>query len=108
MKQKALILIPILSIMLLMSEFTWANPNACDDYLARHYKKDIVIELFNEAGQKVMAFFVYECWPSRYSALQELDANNTSVAIESLVLQHSGWERDMAVTEPTEPSFNTP
>jgi hypothetical protein len=23
-------------------------------------------------------------------------------------LQHDGWERDLEVTEPTEPSFNVP
>lgn len=72
------------------------------------FRKDIVIELYNEAGQLAMAFNVYRCWPSRYSALEGLDANSPDVAIESMVLEHEGWERDYAVAEPTEPSFSEP
>ncbi len=69
------------------------------------FRKDIVIELLNEAGQPVMAFRVFRCWPSAYVALGGLDANDTCVAFESLTLEHEGWERDAAVAEPEEPSF---
>jgi phage tail-like protein len=55
-----------------------------------------------------MAFRVYRCWPSEYVALSELNANDNSVAFESITLQHEGWERDYEVTEPTEPSFTEP
>jgi phage tail-like protein len=72
----------------------------------KDFRKDIIIDLFNEAGQKVLSYKVYRCWPSRYSAINELDANNTDVAIESIVLEHEGWERDQAVVEPAEPSFD--
>ncbi len=72
----------------------------------KDFRKDIVVELQNEAGQVVMAFKVYRCWPSEYIALGDLDANETSTAIESMTLQHEGWERDQAVTEPAEPSFS--
>jgi phage tail-like protein len=72
------------------------------------YQKDIIIDLLNEAGQLVISFKVYRCWPSRYSALQGLMANSPAVAIESLVLEHEGWERDFSVTEPVEPSFTEP
>ena len=75
----------------------------------KDFRKDIRIELYNEAGQLVMAFTVYRCWPSEYVALSDLNANGeASVAIESLTLQNEGWERDTSVTEPTEPSFNVP
>jgi len=74
----------------------------------KDFRKDIMIDLYNEAGQLVMSFKVYRCWPSRYSALQELDANNPDIAIESIILEHEGWERDYAVTEPVEPSFTEP
>ncbi len=67
------------------------------------FRKDIVIELLNEAGQVVKAYLVYRCWPSEYQALLDLDANASEVAIEMLVLQHEGWERDESVTEPAEP-----
>lgn len=72
------------------------------------FRKDIVVELYNEAGQLVMAFKIFRCWPSKYTALQELDANDTGIAVESMVLQHEGWKRDYEVTEPTEPSFTEP
>jgi phage tail-like protein len=68
-----------------------------------NFRKDIIIELLNEAGQVVKAYLVYRCWPSEYQALPDLDANATEVAIEKLVLQHEGWERDQSVTEPSEP-----
>jgi phage tail-like protein len=70
--------------------------------LAR-FRKDIVIELLNEAGQLVKAYHVYRCWPSEYQALPQLEANAPEVAIEKLVLQNEGWERDESVTEPVEP-----
>jgi phage tail-like protein len=69
----------------------------------RNFRKDITIELFNEAGQLVMAWRVYRCWPSKYSPLSEFDANSTQVAIESMVLEHEGWERDTNIPEPVEP-----
>lgn len=67
-----------------------------------NFRKDVIIELMNEQGQKVKAYNVHRCWVSEYTALPELDANGNAVAIESLVLQNEGWERDEAVTEPTE------
>jgi phage tail-like protein len=73
------------------------------------FRKDIVIQLFNEAGQLVMAFRVYRCWPSEYVALSDLNANGDgAVAIESMVLQNEGWERDYEVEEPSEPLFDEP
>lgn len=69
------------------------------------FRKDVVIELYNEAGQLAKAYRVYRCWVSEYQALPELDASANAVAIEMLKLENEGWERDMAVTEPTEPSL---
>jgi phage tail-like protein len=74
----------------------------------RDFRKDIGIELMNEAGQIVMAFRVFRCWPSEYTALGELEANEGAVAFESLTLEHEGWERDREVKEPEEPSFTEP
>jgi len=69
------------------------------------FRKDIIIEMYNEAGQLALSYKVYRCWVSEYQALPELDASANAVAIETLTLQNEGWERDTAVTEPTEPSF---
>lgn len=67
-----------------------------------HYRKDIVIELLNEQGVVALRYNVYRCWISDYQALPELDAGSCGVAIERIVLQHEGWERDASVPEPKE------
>jgi phage tail-like protein len=72
------------------------------------FRKDIIIEMYNEAGQKVIAYNVYRCWVSEFQALPELDASGNAVAIQTLTLQNEGWERDYEVVEPTEPSFTEP
>ena len=72
------------------------------------FRKDIIIEVYNEAGQLALAYKVYRCWPSEYTALPELDASANAVAIQSLTLKNEGWERDYDVTEPSEPSFTEP
>jgi len=68
----------------------------------KNFRKDITIELLNEQGQVAKAYKVYRCWVSSYQALPDLDANANAVAIESMVLQNEGWERDMEVPEPTQ------
>ena len=72
----------------------------------KDFRKDLIIELYNEAGQLVKAYLVYRCWVSEYQALPELDANANEVAIEQITIENEGWERDRAVTEPTEPSLS--
>ncbi|HVU66740.1 MAG TPA: phage tail protein [Ktedonobacteraceae bacterium] len=66
------------------------------------FRKDITIELYNEAGQKVIAYHVFRCWVSEYTALPELDASANAVAIQSIKLENEGWERDTSVLEPDE------
>jgi len=68
----------------------------------RDYRKDIAIELLNHQGVIVMAFKVYRCWVSEYQALSDLETVAGCPAIERLVLQHEGWERDTSVSEPHE------
>lgn len=70
-----------------------------------NFRKDILIELYNDAGQKVLAYKVYRCWPSECQMLSELDANANAVAIEHLKLENEGWELDEGVTEPREPDL---
>jgi phage tail-like protein len=74
----------------------------------RDFRKDIIIELMNEAGQVAIAYRVFRCWVSEFTALPDLDASANAIAIQSIQLQNEGWERDTAVTEPTEPSFLEP
>lgn len=74
----------------------------------KDFRKEIRIELLNEAGQVVIAYNVFRCWVSEYNAMPELDANANAVAIQSIKLENEGWERDYDVPEPTEPSFTEP
>jgi phage tail-like protein len=69
------------------------------------FRKDIILDVFNEAGQKVISYKIYRCWVSEYQALPDLDANANAVAIEHLKLENEGWDRDLAVVEPAEPTL---
>lgn len=71
------------------------------------FRKDIIIELYNEAGTKVIAYKVYRCWVSEYTAMPELDAGANAVAIQSIKLECEGWERDTSVVEPREPTLTS-
>lgn len=72
------------------------------------FRKDISIEVYNEAGQKVLQYNLFRCWVSDYQALPDLDANANAVAIQTIKLELEAWERDTSVTEPAEPSFTEP
>ena len=71
----------------------------------RDFRKDLIIEMYNEAGQVVLAYKVYRCWVSEYQSLPDLDANANAVAIQHLKLEHEGFERDVEVPEPSEPTL---
>jgi len=68
----------------------------------KDFRKDIIINLLNGQGNVVKSFKVYRCWVSEYQVLPDLDANGNAIAIESIILQNEGWERDMSVEEPNE------
>jgi phage tail-like protein len=74
----------------------------------KDFRKDIVIQVLNEAGQVALAYKVYRAFPSEYQVLGELDANANAVAIQHLKLECEGWERDLEVAEPDEPSYQIP
>jgi phage tail-like protein len=74
----------------------------------KDFRKDIIIDLYNEAGQLAKSWKVFRCWVSEFQALPELDANANAVAIESIKLENEGWERDYDVVEPAEPAFVEP
>jgi phage tail-like protein len=84
----------------------WTYGNAPGQEVSlKDFRKDIIIELYNETGQKVLAYKVYRCWVSEYTAMPELDASANAVAIQSIKLENEGWERDTEVSEPEEPKF---
>jgi phage tail-like protein len=74
----------------------------------KDFRKDLIIEMYNEAGQLVIAYKVYRCWVSEFQALPDLDANANAVAIQTIKLENEGWERDYDVVEPAEINFTEP
>ena len=69
----------------------------------KDFRKDVILEVYNEAGQLALAYKIYRCWVSEFQALPDLDANANAIAIQTLKLENEGWERDPDVAEPAEP-----
>ena len=74
----------------------------------KDFRKDLIIDVYNESGQLVLAYKVFRAWVSEFQSLPDLDANANAVAIQHIKLENEGWERDYDVTEPSEPSFSEP
>jgi phage tail-like protein len=74
----------------------------------KDFRKDIILEVYNEAGQTAIAYNVYRCWASEFQAQADLDANANAVLIQTLKLENEGWERAYDVSEPAEPTFTEP
>ncbi len=74
----------------------------------KDFRKDIIIEVYNEAGQLAVAYKVFRCWVSEFQAEADLDANANAVLIQNIKLENEGWQRDYDVNEPSEPSFVEP
>jgi phage tail-like protein len=69
------------------------------------FRKDVILDFYNEAGQLAISYHIFRCWVSEFQALPDLDANANAVAIQHIKLENEGWQRDVAVTEPTEPTL---
>jgi phage tail-like protein len=91
---------------------TWANKvwnlgaGLGSEVSLADFRKDIILDIFNEAGQKAISYKIFRCWVSEYQATADLDANANVVLIQHIKLENEGWERDESVTEPTEPTLN--
>lgn len=87
----------------------WANKvwnhgtSSGSEVSLKDFRKDVTIEIYNEAGQLVIAYKVYRCWVTEYQALPDLDSNSNTVLIEYIKLENEGWKRDESVKEPAEP-----
>ncbi|MDS9470140.1 phage tail protein [Paracoccus sp. MBLB3053] len=67
------------------------------------FRKDLQLEIMNEAGQIVLVYKIYRCWVSEWRAFPDADAGSSSFAIQSVKLENEGWERDDQVEVPAEP-----
>ena len=87
----------------------WANLVAGSGAAAgqaqlKKFRKDVRLEVMDEAGQIVLAYTIFRCWPSQYRAVPDLDSETVLNAFESLVLENEGWVRDPAVPKPAGPA----
>ena len=85
----------------------WANAAQVLDKGApstslKNLRKELRIDLLNEAGQPVHRYLVHRCWVSEFQALPDLDGGGNAVAIEHIKLENEGWEHDLSLAEPQE------
>lgn len=66
------------------------------------FRKDIQIEMYNLANEKVLTVSVKNAWPSEFTAVPDLDAKANEIAIETLILVHEGWTIIERVEPPAE------
>jgi len=68
-----------------------------------NFRKDIVLNVLNLQGTVAISYKLFRAWVSEFQALPDFDASTmNTVGIQTITLQHEGWERDLSVTEPTE------
>jgi phage tail-like protein len=72
------------------------------------FRKSFTIEVYNEAGQNVLTYKIYNAWVSEFTAQADMDANANAILIQSIKIEHEGWERDYDVTMPKEPHYDEP
>jgi phage tail-like protein len=75
----------------------WAKLVAGTETPESRFRKEVRIEVYTAAGQLSLAYNVHRCWPSEYVALSSLEAGAECRLVQSLTLQHEGWERDVTV-----------
>jgi phage tail-like protein len=84
------------------------NGGAGKESSLKDFRKDIMLKVYNEAGQLVLGYKIFRCWVSEYQALPDFDANANAIAIQHIKLENEGWERDVDIVEPAEPTFTEP
>jgi phage tail-like protein len=86
----------------------WAYPNTQklgNEMDMTKFRKPMQLELYNQAGVIVLRYNLYNCWPSEYTALPDLDSEANAVALASMTIEHEGWDRDTTVTAPAQPGY---
>jgi phage tail-like protein len=70
-----------------------------------HFRQNMQIEHYDQAGRLLLRYNLYNCWPSEYIALPDLDSQSNAVALASMTIEHEGWDRDLTVTAANTPSY---
>jgi phage tail-like protein len=69
----------------------------------KNFRKDIVVNVLNLQGKVAISYKIFRAWVSDFQALPDLDAQTmNAVGIQTMTLQHEGWQRDASAQEPAE------
>src|ERR1700682_6547578 len=68
------------------------------------FRKNVTVDVFNEAGVKAISYNLYRCWVAEYQALPDLDDGANAVAITTIKLEYEWFDRDAAVVEAAGPA----
>jgi phage tail-like protein len=88
--------------------FSYANSASGLETSLADFRRDLVIEVYDETGQKAVAYQVFNCWVSEYQPIADLDANTNAVLIQHIKVENEGWVRDASVPPPKSVSFTDP
>jgi len=87
----------------------WAPSNQFGmEVSLKDFRKNITLEVYNEAGQLAIAYTLYNSWPSEFQAQADLDANTGGILFQHLKLEIEGFDIDVTVQPAAEPSFVIP
>lgn len=68
-----------------------------------NFRTNVIINVLNLQGIVAISYKVLRAWVSEFQALPDFDANSmNTVGIQTLKLEHEGWQIDTAVAEPAE------
>lgn len=68
-----------------------------------NYRRNIVVNVLNLQGSVALSYKIFRAWVSEFQALPDLNATSmNTVGIQTIKLENEGWQRDVAVPEPTE------
>lgn len=89
---------------------TWSFRNASGgrETSLADFRRDLVIDVYDETGQKVLSYQVFNCWVSEYQPVSDFDANANAVSIQHIRLENEGWVRDTDLVPPSPVSFDDP
>jgi phage tail-like protein len=89
---------------------TWSFRNASGgrETSLADFRRDLVIDMYDETGQKVLSYQVFNCWVSEYQPVSDFDANANAVSIQHIRLENEGWVRDLDTPPPSPVSFDDP
>lgn len=59
----------------------------------RDYRRDIDIVQYDRGGEPVVRWRAYECWPRRFAATSDMNAQSSDNSIEEMVIVNEGWEK---------------